>query len=152
MSPVAVGLDLLLIALLLVALGFGLRLDRRLKALRESQAGFVKAVGELDSAAGRAEAGLDTLRRATDAARVELTERLDEARDLIRRLERVSGEASARTPEARPTPTPFTPALAAAAPAARVAPAAAPGPDDLFDQEAELAAALRELRRRRSAE
>lgn len=149
MSPIGLALDLLLIALLIAALAFGFRLERRLKTLRDSQAGFVKAVGELDAAAGRAEAGLDTLRRATDAARLELTERLDEARDLTRRLEQTTAQGAAKAAEPRPVVAP-TPIAAAPPPApASARPAAA---DDLFDQEAELAAALRELRRRRSAE
>ncbi len=157
MSPIGLALDLLLIALLLAALAFGVRLERRLRQLRESQAGFLQAVQELDGAAARAEHGLETLRRATEAAQVELTERLDEARGLIRRLERVTA-AGAAVPEpmravptnAAPTRTP-RPAPIAAEPVPQPFP---PSPerasaDDLFDAPEDLARALRELRRRR---
>ena len=54
MSLIAVALNLLLAVLLVVALGFGWRLERRLKALRDSHAGFAKAVADLDQAAARA--------------------------------------------------------------------------------------------------
>jgi len=154
MSPIGLALDLLLIALLLAALAFGWRLERRLKALRDSQAGFVKAVQDLDGAAARAEQGLDTLRRTTEDARVELSDRLDEARDLIRRLEQITA-AGAVAPTPPRAPPPRAARVEPAAPQApRAFPEAATGAasDDLFDQEADLAAALRELRRRRSAE
>ena len=44
MSPISMTLDLLLAALLLITLGFGLRLERRLKTLQASQASFANAV------------------------------------------------------------------------------------------------------------
>ena len=64
MSLIALGLDILLVGLLLAALAVGLRLNKRLKALRDSQAGFASAVRDLDAAALRAEQGLADLRAA----------------------------------------------------------------------------------------
>lgn len=93
MSLIAIAINVLLAALLLVALGFGWRLDRRLRAVRDGQVAFTKAVAELDSASGRAQAGLAALRAATDEAidllggRIvrarEAGDRLDEATDLL---------------------------------------------------------------------
>jgi hypothetical protein len=93
MSPVMLTLELLLAALLVATLLFGLRLERRLRAFRESQAGFMKAMGELDGAASRTEAGLDTLRRAGLEARDTLGPQIEAARALIARLDAATGEA-----------------------------------------------------------
>lgn len=167
MSPISLALDILLIGLLLAAMWVGWRLHRKLNALRASQEGFLRAVQELDQAAQRAELGIDTLRRTTHEAQVDLTERLDEAHELVRRLERITaagqgGRSSAadRAPVERPAPDRFAAERPAPRAAARPAPApqarpqspfaeAGPRPDDLFDEPADLAAALRELRRRR---
>jgi hypothetical protein len=92
-SPIAVGLDGLLALLLLLALGLGLKLNTRLKALRESQAGFAAAVLELNQAAARAEAGLSALKTASESAHDDLLARIETARGLVTRLERASGEA-----------------------------------------------------------
>ena len=53
MSIVAIGMNLMLAGLLVVALLMGYRLNARLKALRESHEGFAKAVADLDAAAAR---------------------------------------------------------------------------------------------------
>ena len=55
-------LDGALMLLLVAALGYGVRLERKLTALREGQQLFASAVTELNDAAGRAEAALATLR------------------------------------------------------------------------------------------
>ncbi len=96
MNPVTLGMDGLLAVLLLAAVAVGLRLNGKLKVLRESQAGFVKAVGELDLAAGRAEAGLAALRTATQDAHDQLLTRIEAARGLSAKLD----EGSARAGEA----------------------------------------------------
>jgi hypothetical protein len=72
MSPVSLTLDLLLAALLLITLVFGLRLDKRLKTLNASQAEFQAAIADLDRAAERAETGLAELRGASGLGDVEL--------------------------------------------------------------------------------
>lgn len=173
MSLIGVVLNVLLIALVLAALFVGWRLNRKLNALRSSQEGFVKAVAELDQAAMRAELGLDTLRRTTHEAQSDLTERLDEAHELVRRLERITaagqgGRDAARGAERRVEPrSDFSRSEPPRADASRAERAPAPTPrpaaprpvspfadagprgEDLFDEPADLAAALRELRRRR---
>jgi hypothetical protein len=95
MSPVSMTLDLLLAALLLITLGFGLRLERRLKTLQASQTTFAAAVADLDRAASRAETGLADLRGAMDEAVSLLAGRIEKARELATRLEMLTTEGSA---------------------------------------------------------
>ena len=94
MSPIALGMNLMLAVLLLSALGFGWRLDRRLKALRDGQAHFAGAVADLDRAARRAEAGLADLRVATEEAVDLLAGRIEKARELAARLETLTADAA----------------------------------------------------------
>ena len=86
MSPIGIVLDLVLAGLLLGALFFGMRLNARLKSLRDSQAGFAAAALELNQAMARAEAGLSEMRAATRQAEDGLMERVDEARLILKRL------------------------------------------------------------------
>jgi hypothetical protein len=95
MSPISMTLDLILAALLLITLGFGLRLDRRLKTLQASQADFATAVADLDRAAGRAETGLAELRGAMDEAVGLLAGRIETARNLAAKLETLTTEGAA---------------------------------------------------------
>lgn len=88
MSAIAIGMNLLLGGLLVAALLMGARLNARLKALRESHAGFAKAVADLDAAAARAEQGLADLRAATDEAHDALADRIEKARALTAKLDR----------------------------------------------------------------
>ncbi len=109
MSPIAMAMNLVLAILLLSALGFGLRLERRLKALRDGQASFTGAVADLDRAAQRAERGLAELRAATDEAIDLLAGRIEKARELANRLDTLAADASrpiARTPVEPPRPAP----------------------------------------------
>lgn len=106
MSPIALILNLLLGGLLLAALALGLRLDRRLRALRDSQAGFIKAVADLDKAALRTQAGLQQWREAADEARELLHDRIEKAKVQIAKLDKSLLDA-ARTPE-RETPREVT--------------------------------------------
>ena len=102
MSPIAIALDLLLAALMLTALMVGARLNRRLKALRDSQANFAASVAELNEAAGRAEAGLASLRAASEEAHDALLTRIETARSLIAKLDAANqrAERSASVPAA----------------------------------------------------
>lgn len=104
MSIVALGLNLLLAALLLAALAMGFRLNSRLKALKDSHEGFARAVAELDAAAARAEQGLADLRAATDEATDELADRIEKARTLTAKLDRQLQSA----PEAGPLSAPVS--------------------------------------------
>jgi hypothetical protein len=107
MSPIALGLDVLLIGLLLVALAVGLRLNKRLKALRDGQASFVTAVAELDSAATRAESALAALRAASEDTHDALLTRIETARGLCVKLEAAAAEAAgARAVAATASPMP----------------------------------------------
>ena len=55
-------LDGVLMLLLVAALGYGVRLERKLTALREGQQAFASAVTDLNAAAGRAENALASRR------------------------------------------------------------------------------------------
>ncbi|WP_454715097.1 DUF6468 domain-containing protein [Caulobacter segnis] len=101
MSLIALAMNGFLAVLLIAALVFGWRLERRLKALRDSHEGFAKAVTELDQAAARAEQGLADLRAATDEAAETLAVRIERAQALAAQLEeRTSRPLPA--PSARP--------------------------------------------------
>lgn len=118
MSLVAIGLDLLLAALLVGALLMGWRLNGRLKALRASQHDFAQAVTELDAAAARAEKGLTELRAAAEEAHDSLLARIDTARSLASRLEKAeaSAEGAARRAEIAAAEVKAMPVPAAPAP------------------------------------
>lgn len=114
MSVTAIALNGLLAVLLLIALAFGVRLERRLKALRDSHEGFAKAVADLDRAAMRAEQGLADLRAATDEAADTLADRIAQAKALASQLdERLNRPivtpppvSPAREPSVRPAAEP----------------------------------------------
>lgn len=93
MSLIAVAMNLLLAGLLIAALILGLKLNKRLKALRDSHDGFAIAVRELNAAAERAEQGLADLRAATDEAVDTLADRIEKGRALAAKLERLIIEA-----------------------------------------------------------
>lgn len=95
MSIAAFALNGLLCVLLLSALAVGWRLERRLKALRDSHEGFAKAVAELDAAALKAERGLADLRAATDEAAETLAGRIEAAKRLAIRLDNAMAAAPA---------------------------------------------------------
>lgn len=88
MTLIGFGLNLLLAGLLVAALVIGVRLNRRLAALRDSHDSFAKAVSELDTAARRAEQGLADLRAATDEAVDLLGDRIEKGRALAAKLDR----------------------------------------------------------------
>ncbi len=137
MSPIALALDGLLAALLLLALVVGVRLNARLKALRDSHAGFARSVAELDAAALRAEAALAALRQVGEETHDALLARIETARALAGRLEALTNEAafSETRPAARPSEPPRSPAFAArGSEAARPRLVRRPAPeDDLFE-------------------
>lgn len=109
MSPVALGLDILLMLLLIAALGVGLRLNRRLSALREGHAAFAKGVAELNAAAARAEAGLTQLRAVADETHDALLTRIETARGLITKLETAAGAADRAFEKIMTAPAPAAP-------------------------------------------
>ena len=95
MSIIGLVMNVLLAGLLFAALVMGWRLNRRLKALRDSHDGFAIAVRELNAAAARAEQGLSDLRAATDEAVDELADRIEKGRALATRLQRLIDDAPA---------------------------------------------------------
>jgi hypothetical protein len=111
MTFVTLLLQTLFSVLVIAALAYGVRLNRKLVELRDGQAAFAKAVGELDGAASRAQAALETLRASTDTAQSELADRIDEARMLAGRLEVAAADAATalKRLEAAPHPRPLHP-------------------------------------------
>lgn len=107
MSDIGLIMNALLGVLLLGALFVGWRLEGRLKALRASHLSFARAVEDLDRAAARAEQGLADLRAATDEAAESLSGRIERAKGLTAKLERLTSEATnieARLAAAPPPP------------------------------------------------
>lgn len=93
MTIVGIAMNLILAGLLLAAMVVGIRLNRRLGALRDSHEGFETAVRDLNLAAQRAEQGLADLRAATDEATDTLSDRIEKGRALAIRLERLVSSA-----------------------------------------------------------
>ena len=113
-------LDGVLMLLLVAALGYGVRLEKKLTALRAGQLAFASAVTELNAAAGRAEAALASL-RASGAETDLLHDRIIKAREVKAQLEALI----ARGPVAPARPVEVVPeAPRAAAPAPVVEPEA----------------------------
>lgn len=100
MSLIAIAMNLLLASLLAAAIALGLRLNKRLKTLRDSHDNFAVAVRELNAAAERAEQGLADLRAATDEAVDTLADRIEKGRALAAKLERLITEAPRHVREA----------------------------------------------------
>ena len=84
---IGIVLDVLLGSLLLAAIVVGLRLEKRLRALREGQADFAKAVSELNNAAAKTEASLAEVRSATLQAQTTLADHTQDARAAAAKLE-----------------------------------------------------------------
>jgi chromosome segregation ATPase len=108
-------LNLTLGVLLVGAMILGLRLDRRLRALRESHLSFAKAVSELDQAALRTQAGLQELKATAEGVRADLAERIDHARALSDRLVKLGAEADAKAQALTKVQAGVTPLARAAA-------------------------------------
>ena len=79
-------MDGVLMALLIAAIGYGIKLERKLAALRAGQMAFAQAVTELNAAAGRAEAALATLRASGQETDL-LHDRIIKAREVKQQLE-----------------------------------------------------------------
>jgi hypothetical protein len=106
MDLVTIGLDVLLALLLVAALAYGVRLERKLKGLRDGQLDFVQSVHELDAAILRAETGLDRLRLAGEEARDGLHDRILKAREARTELERLIQQAERLKGGTMPAPAP----------------------------------------------
>ena len=93
MNAIAFCLDLILASLLLAALFVGLRLDRKLKVLKDSQSGFANAVAELDAAIVKAQDGLSALKATAVQAETAIADRIQDARGMTARLDQQSAAA-----------------------------------------------------------
>ena len=138
-------LDAILMLLLVAALGYGVRLEKKLSQLRAGQLAFAGAVTELNAACARAESALGSLRASGEEADL-LHDRIIKARTLKTELEQLiarGARGSLPQAEARPVRAEeqhFETPVAAPSPAARPAPAgAAPDPDDRAFRMAALA-------------
>ena len=121
-------LDGVLRVLLVAALGYGVRLEKKLSALRAGQQAFASAVTELNAAAGRAEAALASLRASGQETDL-LHDRIVKAREVKAQLESLiarGGDLPARTEQATP-PVDTQPIRAALA--------ATPAPVDAVEDE-----------------
>lgn len=108
-------LDGVLMLLLVAALGYGVRLERKLTALREGQQAFASAVTDLNAAAGRAEAALASLRASGQETDL-LHDRIIKAREVKAQLEALIARGPVAVPAVAPEP------------AREAAPARAPAP------------------------
>jgi hypothetical protein len=109
-------LDGVLMLLLVAALGYGVRLEKKLSALRAGQQAFAMAVTELNAAAGRAEAALANLRASGQETDL-LHDRIVKAREVKAQLEGLIARAPV-TPKAAPEEMPKPVLVAARAPVA----------------------------------
>ncbi len=171
MSDIALMMNGLLGVLLVGALFVGWRLEGRLKALKASHQSFAQAVEDLDRAASRAEQGLADLRAATDEAAESLAGRIERAKLLSSKLERLTEDAAAAEARLaampRPAPARETPssrdtsfsrlteryghaAPAASAPAAPPTPIAPARTDLILEDEPQRPSLAERLERLRS--
>ncbi|WP_426024100.1 DUF6468 domain-containing protein [Brevundimonas sp. PWP3-1b1] len=90
-------MDGVLMLLLVAAIGYGVKLERKLAALRAGQLAFAQAVTELNAAAGRAENALATLRASGQETDL-LHDRIIKAREVKAQLETLIARAPAAAP------------------------------------------------------
>lgn len=101
-------LDAVLMLLLVAALGYGVKLNKKLTTLREGQLAFAGAVKELNAAAARAEAALANLRASGQETDL-LHDRIVKARALKQELEGLMARAPQREAAPAPQPAPQPP-------------------------------------------
>lgn len=114
-------LDTILILLLMAAIAYGIKLERKLKALRDGQLAFAAAVTELNSAAGRAENALATLRASGQETDL-LHDRIMKARAVKQDLEMLIARAPRNTIRQEPVPEAMEEPLELRVPASAVTP------------------------------
>jgi hypothetical protein len=90
-------LDAVLMLLLVAALGYGVRLEKKLSQLRAGQLAFAGAVTELNAACGRAENALGSLRASGEEADL-LHDRILKARQLKTDLEQLIARGARNAP------------------------------------------------------
>ena len=124
-------LDGVLMVLLVAALGYGVRLERKLSALRAGQQAFASAVTELNTAAGRAETALATLRASGHETDL-LHDRIVKAREVKAQLEGLIARAPSAPARAvvEEAPLELRTVAPRAVPAAATVPVAATADDE----------------------
>jgi hypothetical protein len=109
-------LDGVLMLLLVAALGYGIRLEKKLGALRAGQQAFAAAVTELNVAASRAETALASLRASGQETDL-LHDRIVKAREVKAQLENLIARApTPSTARTEPTETVAAPVVRELAP------------------------------------
>ncbi len=88
-------IDVAMIILLLVTIGYCVRLSRRLSAFRAARGEMAAAAEEMEHAGERARASLAELRRAGDGLGAELEQRLARGRELADELRLMTESADA---------------------------------------------------------
>ncbi|GLK47074.1 hypothetical protein GCM10017620_00470 [Brevundimonas intermedia] len=96
-------MDAVLMLLLVAAVGYGIKLERKLATLRAGQVAFAQAVSELNTAAGRAEAALATLRASGQETDL-LHDRIIKAREVKQQLESLIARAPVAQQVEAPAP------------------------------------------------
>jgi hypothetical protein len=96
-------MDAVLMLLLVAAVGYGIKLERKLATLRAGQVAFAHAVSELNTAAGRAEAALATLRASGQETDL-LHDRIIKAREVKQQLESLIARAPVAQQVEAPAP------------------------------------------------
>ena len=76
----SIGLEVFLALLLIIAILYCMRLDGKLKALRNGNSRMLEAAKELQNSVMHAQNAVTALRRSADAAGKELQTKIDEAR------------------------------------------------------------------------
>jgi hypothetical protein len=80
MSIFSMTLDIILASLLVIAILYCWRLDRKLKSLRSGRDGMIEAARELQSSVDDARSAIERLRQSAEASGRDLQLKIDEAR------------------------------------------------------------------------
>ncbi len=91
---VSLILDLLLVCLLGATILFCIRLNKKLSVMREAQGELHKVAAEFDQAIVRSRLGIEELRNASQAAKVELNAELEIAKPLIEELKLINASST----------------------------------------------------------
>ena len=111
MNIPALGLEIGLGVLLVAALIYSVRLDRKLHAMRDGQSELAQIVREFHQAASRAESGVRTLKLASEQAGAELDQQIFKARALCDELRLLTELGEARASRIAMTPSISAPSL-----------------------------------------
>lgn len=84
--PAQLILDVLITVLLAITVGYCWLLNKRLLALRSGQDGLKEIIRTLNDATGKAQAGIEQLRRSSDSIGQELAIKIKNGRDLADEL------------------------------------------------------------------